>query len=218
MANSPQKRKADAAFEEPSNTVSRSGRVRKPKLFEDCVCPSDMIISKRRSLPTAKTAKVKKPLPNGDLVNSSPPLSVSIETAEQKTPEKLATFAVPVAAKAKAKPKPAAIGNNRRRTVCVPSGPVFEDTGNGCIVCDRSDVKKGRFVNCIDCIKRGHFTCLRTEKLFKTADQESNWQCPSCKICEFCNKSKPNVSIASFFHFEFNRVDDFLMILFLKFN
>lgn len=194
MANSPQKRKADAPLDEPTNTVSRSGRVRKPKLFEDCVCPSDMVISKRRSMPNVKTAKAKNPAKPAEPPVVSSPISnenappESLEMKPPKTSPKITIPALP-------KPKAASIGNNRRKTVCVASA--FDDSSavnNGCIVCDRSDAKKGRFVNCIDCIKRGHFTCLRTGKLFKTADQETNWQCPSCKICEYCTKSEPLVS------------------------
>lgn len=187
MANSPQKRKAaDANLDDL--TISRSGRVRKPKVFYD---PSEVVI-KRRSMPV-EVPKPKKStkLPEPESI-ASPTINSNArpEPIEMKKPEKVVTITE------KPRPKAATIGNSRRKTVCV--GSVFDDDGNGCIVCDRCDVKKGRFVNCIDCIKRGHFTCLRTEKLFKTADQELNWQCPSCKICEFCNKSKPGVSVTIF--------------------
>lgn len=193
MANSPQKRKADSAFDD--QTVSRSGRVRKPKVFYD---PSEVV--KRRSVPISVEASkpmIKSPkLPEPSPLNPSPTSNASTqpELGEMKPPLKKS----PIIEKPKA--KAATIGNSRRKTVCVAS--VYDEDGNGCIVCDRSDVKKGRFVNCIDCIKRGHFTCLRTEKLFRTADQEANWQCPSCKICEFCNQNKPTVSTAADFCFD----------------
>lgn len=184
MANSPQKRKADVALDEPA-TVSRSGRVRKPKVFYD---PSE-VVAKRRSVPISVEAS--KPIQTKSIKftepQSSPSSSVRPEPIEIKSPPKKVS---PVIEKPKA--KAASIGNNRRKTVCVAS--VYDDDGNGCIVCERCDTKKGRFVTCIDCDKRGHFTCLRTEKLFKTADQEGNWQCPSCKICEYCGENKPNVS------------------------
>lgn len=194
MANSPQKRKADSALDD--QTVSRSGRVRKPKVFYD---PSEMV--KRRSVPiTIEASKPmnKSPEQSPLTPNASPPSNVSVrpDSGEMKPPLKKSPIIE------KAKTKAAAVGNSRRKTVCVSS--VFDDGGNGCIVCNRSDVKKGRFVNCIDCIKRGHFTCLRTEKLFRTADSEANWQCPSCKICEFCHQNKPTVSTAeNAVHFQF---------------
>lgn len=196
MANSPQKRKADTVFDEPT-TVSRSGRIRKPKVFYD---PSEVV--KRRSMPIVEALKPKKstklpepelvPSPTHALITSIRPEPVELKKREIKNPYELKSPVKKVPVIEKPKPKAASIGNSRRKTVCVIAS-VYDDGGNGCIVCDRCDVKKGRFVNCIDCIKRGHFTCLRTEKLFKTADQEGDWQCPSCKICEFCNKSKPSV-------------------------
>lgn len=175
MATSPQKRKASVAILDEL-TISRSGRIRKPnqKYIDD----TSEMAAKRRSMPNVEAAKPKKCTKLTQPESDTSPTFAQPEPIEMKKPEK-------------PKSKAASI-NSRRRTVCV--GSIFDDSGNGCIVCDRSDVKKGRFVNCIDCIKRGHFTCLRTEKLFKTADQEANWQCPSCKICEYCNKSKPSVS------------------------
>lgn len=182
---------ANSVFDDPS-TVSRSGRVRKPKVFYD---PSE-VVAKRRSAPNAETSKPKKSakLVEPEFFLSPSPLDISepTESFEIKKPYDIKVPAKKVPAAEKSRPKAASIGNSRRKTVCVAS--VYDDGGNGCIVCDRSDVKKGRFVNCIDCIKRGHFTCLRTSKLFKTADQEGNWQCPSCKICEFCNQSNPSVN------------------------
>lgn len=173
--------------------VSRSGRVRKPIVFYD---PSE-VVAKRRSAPIFEVSKPKKPtkLPEPALIPNPPPLITSDCLVPEYKKQEMHHIKSPIKkfpVLEKSKPKAASIGNSRRKTVCVAT--VYDDDGNGCIVCDRSDIKKGRFVNCIDCIKRGHFTCLRTEKLFKTADQEGNWQCPSCKICEFCNTSKPTVS------------------------
>lgn len=221
MANSPQKFIAEGEFErsvEEQRLTSRSGRVRKPKVFYD---PSE-VVAKRRSVPTSveaskPTTQSPKSPEKFNFIAPSIKASVRPEPIEIKSPSKIKKV-VPTVKKVRA----ASIGNSRRKTVCVAS--VYEDDGNGCIVCDRSDIKKGRFVNCIDCIKRGHFTCLRTEKLFKTADQEALWQCPSCKICEYCNENKPTVSTTDmafsinkfslkfefiwiFFIFQFNRIN-----------
>lgn len=174
MATSPSKRKISDA-DEPN--VRQSGRVRKPKVFYD---PSDS--TKRRSLPNMETTKPKK---SAKFAEPEP----QSETYEKKQLEKV--MSNPEKSKREPAVTPAPI-TNRRKTVC--SVPLFDD-GTGCIVCGRSDTKKGRFVQCIDCIKRGHFTCLRNDKIFKTADQELNWQCPSCKICEYCNKTKSSVSV-----------------------
>lgn len=191
MANSPQKRKApDMTSDEL--TISRSGRVRKPKVFYD---PS--VEAKRRSLPNLEVPKSKKAVKSNvveleDQQEDNPPAPEPAQEPEQIETKKPVKIVITLE-----KPKPptvkAAAINNRRKTV--GSVPVF-DAENGCIVCSRSDVKKGRFVNCTDCDKRGHFTCLRNEKLFRTADQEHNWQCSMCKICEYCSKYKPNVSIS----------------------
>lgn len=175
MSSSPQKRKiTDVLTEEPS--LSRSGRVRKPKVFYD---PS--VEAKRRSMPNMETAKLKKPM-------KAEKIHLDFDITEIKKPEKTT---VPPEKVKRDPPVNAAAINARRKTVCA----VVYDTENGCIVCNRSDIKKGRFVDCINCIKRGHFTCLRNHKLYKTADQEHNWQCPACKVCEYCRKSKPSVSI-----------------------
>lgn len=66
---------------------------------------------------------------------------------------------------------------------------------NGCIICSRSDVKKGRFVYCIDCSSRGHFTCLRNGKLITSAEEEPSWQCAACQTCGICYESSVIVSI-----------------------
>lgn len=73
-----------------------------------------------------------------------------------------------------------AIDTNRRNTIT--------EFDNGCIVCSRSDVKKGRFVYCIQCSTRGHFTCLRNGKLLSSSDDEPTWQCASCQTCNICYK------------------------------
>lgn len=56
----------------------------------------------------------------------------------------------------------------------------------GCIVCARSDIKKGRFVYCLHCSTRGHFTCLRNNKMISTSNEEATWQCVSCQTCNVC--------------------------------
>ncbi|XP_055297578.1 uncharacterized protein LOC129566069 [Sitodiplosis mosellana] len=172
MASSPQKRKfPDVSPEEP--VVSRSGRIRKPKVFYD---PSES--AKRRSLPNTETAKSKK-------------ASKVVEAQPEQQVKKLEKSPIEEKEKAKIAPVKAAVINNRRRTICASTFAVADD-GTGCIVCGRSDIKKGRFVNCTDCNSRGHFTCLRNDKLFKTADQEHNWQCATCKICKHCLRITQN--------------------------
>lgn len=173
MASSPQKRKLPDVSPEESEikSTSRSGRVVKPKVFYD---PS--VNAKRRSLPNIEAAKQKK-------AAKTVPAERKVKILEKS----------PSQEKSENPPVKAAVINNRRRTICTPNF-VIADDGTGCIVCSRSDIKKGRFVNCTDCKKRGHFTCLRNEKLFKTADQEHNWQCSACKICKHCLKLASSVS------------------------
>lgn len=172
MSYSPKRKTAGV---EDGQSCSRSGRVRKPKVFYD---PSESD-AKRRSLPNMETTKSKKV---AKVIESEPKIVEPIK------PDKTAEKTPP-------KPKrensaPAGTISARRRTICVP---IYDDE-TGCIVCGRIDTRKGRFVNCIDCIKRGHFTCLRNDKLFRTADRELNWQCPACKICEYCQDAKSKVS------------------------
>lgn len=183
MAQSP-KRKGAAlvAGTDDGPSLSQRGRVRKPKVFYD---PSEAS-AKRRSMPNMETPKPKK------VAKTTIELHPEPAPIETKKPEKVVEKVSP---KSKRDVPAAAAINNRRRTICVPA--MCDDDANGCIVCGRSDTKKGRFVNCIDCIKRGHFTCLRNDKLYKTADRENNWQCPSCKICEYCHTIKVNVRITS---------------------
>lgn len=186
MAGTPQKGKiSDFCSEE--KTISRSGRIRKPKEIYD---PS--VEAKRRSLPNYETSKSKKSTqtkpvavePEVKLEQNSTSESVESKTTEKEVIcEQEKTKCDP--------PTNAATINNRRKTI--GAMPIFDDD-HGCIVCHRSDVKKGRFVQCTGCDKRGHFTCLRNEKLYKTADKEHCWECPACKICEYCGKFKPNVS------------------------
>ena len=64
----------------------------------------------------------------------------------------------------------------------------------GCIVCTRTDTKKGRFVFCTDCQNRGHFTCLRNAKLLGSPIDESNWQCSTCQVCTVCFETSVTVS------------------------
>lgn len=126
-------------------TSSRSGRVRKAKVVFD---PSDMDV-KRRSLPISveieKSKKLTKPVVEAKKVVSPPKALAIVDKIDKKLPR----FAV------QANP----IGNKRRQTI---NTTVCE---NPCIVCSRSDIKKGRFVNCMDCLSRGHFTCLRIGKI-----------------------------------------------------
>lgn len=167
-----------------SDVVVRSsfGRARKPKVLYD---PSD-VDEKRKSLPNME---FKKPKPQ-------PPAPKTPEAENESSTKSKPTTEPTTDADSFKKPgninlSPSQIKSNvinkRRQTI----GPAnFE---NGCIVCTRSDTNKGRFVNCMDCIKRGHFTCLRTAKLFKTADTEKTWQCPTCKICVECRDHEPVV-------------------------
>lgn len=157
-----------------SLSVSRGGRVRKAKVVFD---PSEY---KRRSMPNMEPPKPKRA--------AKPPTAINVEAAEEEKPDEPEandsqeeeSNSMPVATIAK-----------RRKTISVAA---FES--GGCIVCFRSDIKKGRFVNCIGsgCKKRGHFTCLRNDKLFKTADSEKSWQCPGCKVCKTCLTAKASVS------------------------
>lgn len=84
----------------------------------------------------------------------------------------------------------------RRKTVGAEIS-TSQTNENGCIICTRSDVKKGRFVLCINCPARGHFTCLRNAKLLSTAPEEKHWQCTKCLRCANCNKPKELVSHTS---------------------
>lgn len=147
--------------------VSRSGRIQKAKVVFD---PSDADL-KRHSMPNVLPAT--KPTKTTKSVVTIPSQPIASHNTEKKTPDEQNEnrFGAPIA--------------KRRKTIA------FE---YGCIVCSRTDIKKGRFVICTECSRRGHFTCLRNNKLFKTADSEQNWQCPKCRICGVCRKAKPNVS------------------------
>lgn len=149
--------------------VGRSGRVRKAKVVFD---PSD-VENKRRSMPIMEVTKATKRQ------------ATAVKLIENIKVEKKSNQDEDVAEQVFSS---LATINKRRKTISVAA---FE---NGCVVCLRADIKKGRFVNCIGCTKRGHFTCLRNDKLFKTTDTEKRWQCPSCKVCKACEKAKPNVS------------------------
>lgn len=147
---------------------SRSGRVRKAKVVFD---PSDHE-AKRRSMPIIETEKAKKPKLEKIEVKKSP--VVQPKSPPPVIEKKVARLDLPIPI------------NKRRQTINVVCD-------NPCIVCTRSDIKKGRFVNCMDCLKRGHFTCLRLAKFFKSKDDENYWQCPECKICDICRNTKENV-------------------------
>lgn len=171
-------------------SVSRNGRVRKPKVLYD---PSD-VDAKRRSLPNMEFKKPK----------SQPPAPKTPEIENESSSKTTSPTEPTIADDPFKKPasktlSPSQIKSNtinkRRQTI----GPA--NCENGCIVCTRSDTNKGRIVNCMDCMKRGHFTCLRTAKLFKTADTEKTWQCPTCKFCIECRDHEPVVIIIIFILF-----------------
>lgn len=150
----------------PETSVGRSGRVRKAKVVFD---PSDdQHSSKRKSAGADNESKAKK-LPPKVVVEmkKEPPKKTSLPLVEVDLPN------------------PSMI-STRRKTIAS-----FE---NGCIVCSRSDIRKGRFVNCIECNSRGHFTCLRNAKLISNSDEEANWQCAVCQTCSACCKSSNIVS------------------------
>lgn len=91
-----------------------------------------------------------------------------------------------VEAKRDAREAPSDVDGVRRKTINLNE--------NGCQVCTRSDPKKGRFVNCVDCSARGHFTCLRNAKLISMAAEENHWQCSHCLRCGACGESSKVVS------------------------
>lgn len=172
----------------PETTVGRSGRVRKAKVVFD---PSDDQTSKRRSTATENELKMKKP-----------PTKLLVETKK----EPLKRPALQLTGPEMANPL---MVTKRRKTIAS-----FE---NGCIVCTRSDIKKGRFVNCTDCNSRGHFTCLRNAKFISNSDEESNWQCAVCQICSTCCESSVRVSkTVSLFFFEINYIIVSNEIIFLQ--
>lgn len=149
-----------------SAMVGRSGRVRKAKVVFD---PSDMDMgTKRKSWSVTETEVKPKKLPRAsDVVKKEVPSSPpSLETAKKV--------------------------DHRRKTVGTLVAPGEDE--NGCIVCTRSDVKKGRFVVCINCPTRGHFTCLRNAKFLSSAPEEKHWQCDKCLRCAQCNDTKKAVS------------------------
>lgn len=149
----------------PETTIGRSGRVRKAKIVFD---PSDDYYqsSKRRSAAASVSSDSETK------TKKQPPKATETKKEATKKPETEL-------------PNPPAI-SKRRKTIAS-----FE---NGCIVCSRSDIKKGRFVNCIECNSRGHFTCLRNAKLISNSDQENNWQCAVCLTCAICYESSVFVS------------------------
>lgn len=148
----------------PETSVGRSGRVRKAKVVFD---PSDDQTTKRRSAAIENELKMKK----------QPTKMVETKKEPLKRP------VMPLTEAEMANPS---MVTKRRKTIVS-----FE---NGCIVCSRSDIKKGRFVNCIDCSSRGHFTCLRNAKFISNSDEENNWQCAVCQTCSTCYESSVCVS------------------------
>lgn len=151
-----------------STLVGRSGRVRKAKVVFD---PSDMEVGlKRKSWSVVETeTKPKK-------VARSSDVKVEVVTPKQTTPEAAKKI------------------DYRRKTVGTSVVAAATDGENGCIVCTRSDVRKGRFVVCINCPTRGHFTCLRNARFLSSAPEEKHWQCTECLRCAQCNETKQSVS------------------------
>lgn len=148
--------------------VGRSGRVRKAKVVFD---PSDMEIgSKRKSWSVAESeTKPKKVVRLSDVKKE-------VAAPQQPIPETVKKI------------------DYRRKTV---GSQMVENSAadeNGCIVCSRADIKKGRFVVCIHCPTRGHFTCLRNAKFLGSAPEEKHWQCSECRRCGQCNDKNQAVS------------------------
>lgn len=160
---------SQSSIESPGTTlVGRSGRVRKAKVVFD---PSDMEVgSKRKSWSVAENEnKQKKMVRISDVKKEVP-------DPQQPEPENMKKI------------------DYRRKTVGsqIVETPAADE--NGCIVCSRADIKKGRFVVCIHCPTRGHFTCLRNAKYLGSAPEEKNWQCSECLRCAQCNDKKQAVS------------------------
>lgn len=154
-----------------SALVGRSGRVRKAKVVFD---PSDMEVGMKRKSWAAiyeSEAKPKKAIRISDTKK---------EVAESSQPSAVASKKIV----------------QRRKTVCAPvtHSATDEHDVHECIVCGRSDIKKGRFVICIHCPTRGHFTCLRNGKYLGSAPEEKHWQCTDCLKCTQCNDSTKAVS------------------------
>lgn len=150
---------------------TRSGRVPKPKPIWDPTEKFCELRRQRRNLEAQKAQKLKE-----SIAEESKELPKAQALFEMKSPH------FPVVANS--------IGNKRRQTI---STAVCE---NPCIVCDRSDTKKGRFVDCIgmNCFRRGNLSCLRSAKYFKAEDDEDHWRCPQCKICKNCSGTRNDVS------------------------
>lgn len=114
-------------------------RVPKPKIIHDPTleeCKRRML---RRSIEAEKSQKLAEAIINGNDVPPKAPAMVD---------QKLPTF--PIRANH--------IGSKRRQTISTSTTVC----ANPCIVCERSDRKKGRFVNCINCLSRGNLSCLRS--------------------------------------------------------
>lgn len=151
--------------------VGRSGRVRKAKVVFD---PSDMEVGMKRKSWAAiyeGEAKPKKAPKTSDIKK---------EVVEQPEPSLEASKKIV----------------QRRKTVGAPvTHPATDEHDvHECIVCGRSDIKKGRFVICIHCPTRGHFTCLRNARYLGSAPEEKHWQCTDCLKCTQCNDPTKTVS------------------------
>lgn len=152
--------------------------MRKAKIVFD---PSEDPTSKRRSIGAGDTVgpKLKSPVAAADPAKEK---QLSTEPVMQRRK----TDVLPLTRTSDAGSQEHSFGNNS-------SG----DLEPGCIVCERVDTKKGRFVRCIDCSSRGHFTCLRNSKFITCADDEPTWRCRGCQLCSACDESAILVSMAS---------------------
>lgn len=158
---------------DPESSSGRGSRIRRAKIVFD---PSDEPVSKRQSIPKSKEGNKKE----------SSLKRVSIESATPSA-SSLASTPTPVQTESATPPTVAKPIEKRRKTTT--------ELDNGCIVCGRNDVKKGRFVYCSDCCTRGHFTCLRNSKLISSPGEENCWQCSTCQTCGICYESSVVVSI-----------------------
>lgn len=166
---------------QPEVTVGRSGRVRKAKIVFD---PSDEPKALKRKSSTNTITTTLPPTAIENEPKVKPQLEQSDEVVKQDNERK--SFVPPAVSDIELKPS---MVSKRRKTIAT-----FENEYNGCIECGRSDIKKGRFVNCMDCDSRGHFTCLRNAKYISNSDEEKKWQCPVCQTCAVCYESSVIVS------------------------
>lgn len=171
---------------DPDNT-GRGSRIRKAKIVFD---PSDGPIAKRQSIQKSRESNKKESLSNRISIESATVSSSSLastptpSTPTPAEPDELVAEIIELEPPAQVVAKPI---DKRRKTT--------NEIDNGCIVCGRTDVKKGRFVYCSDCCARGHFTCLRNFKLISSPCEEATWQCSTCQTCGICYESSVLVSL-----------------------